>query len=254
MFTLMADSELQEWMFKDFNYSAWLWASGNSLLNLFDRLGTNPYKARQIYVALTDRLLRKIPGPHQQVMDTWPKWSQAKSPPVLEDTKNNYPNAKWKPPKQVSKPKAPVAPKIEIPETEPVISKSPEGPTLREQPVADPPTKEKLLEMPVVKESLSLEALPQSSVDVPTIQDAVPNVLPGTDIEVAPSNALKGPIRFNTLSIQTAANKVGDIVYIPMVGQPELLALAESDDGISTVSEEPSLDLDAAMAGINGIY
>ena len=39
-----------------------------------------------------------------------------------------------------------------------------------------------------------------------------------------------------------------------MVGRPELLAFAESDDGISTVSEEPSLDLDAAMAGINGIH
>ena len=43
------------------NYSAWLWAT-DSLLNLFEGLGTNPYKARQIYVALTDNF-EKNPWP-----------------------------------------------------------------------------------------------------------------------------------------------------------------------------------------------
>jgi hypothetical protein len=31
MFALAASKELQEWMFKDFNYAAWLWVKGKIL-------------------------------------------------------------------------------------------------------------------------------------------------------------------------------------------------------------------------------
>jgi hypothetical protein len=38
MFALSMNEELQEWMFKDFNYAAWLWVKGKDSLNLMANL------------------------------------------------------------------------------------------------------------------------------------------------------------------------------------------------------------------------
>src|SRR5437762_1858513 len=54
----------------------------------------DPYEARKIYVKLADKILKGIPGPHLATMDTWPKWSAKKSPPVPGGL---YPNPKYRP-------------------------------------------------------------------------------------------------------------------------------------------------------------
>jgi len=47
----------------------------------------NPYAARQKYVELADRLLRAIPGDHQNQMSKWHTWDLSQSPPLP-----GYPN------------------------------------------------------------------------------------------------------------------------------------------------------------------
>jgi hypothetical protein len=248
--SLYFSDDLQEWMFKDFIYSAWAWARGNIILNTYsDRLDVDPYKARKLYVPLADRLLKGIPGPHQEVMDSWPQWDASKSPPVLEDTKNRYPNPKWRPIKELSQPKVPAKPKVEVPPSQPVLSKSLEGPTLLNQPIADASTKGKLNERPDINEP---RAPPQAAINVPTILEAHPN-LSKTNIQMPASDAPFAPVRSGALSIHPATSKVVEVLP-PMVGGLQGGSdLAVPGDVISTVSEESSFDIDAALAGIQGI-
>ena len=67
------------------------------------------------------------------------------------------------------------------------------------------------------------------------------------------SDALFAPARSGALSIHPATSKVAEVLP-PMVGRLQGGSdVAVSDDVISSVSEESSFDIDAALAGIQGI-
>ena len=53
--------------------------------------------ARGMYVASADQILETIPGRHHGVIDTWPKWSSKRSPPIPGGL---YPNPKYIPAKK----------------------------------------------------------------------------------------------------------------------------------------------------------
>jgi hypothetical protein len=250
---LIINKDLQEWMFRDFIYSAWAWAKGNIIPNTcFDRIDVDPYKARRLYVPLADKLLKRIPGPHQRVMDSWPPWDASKSPPVLEDTKNRYPNPKWRPIKELSQPKVPAKPKVEVPPSQPALSKSPDGPTLLNQPITDASTKGKLNGRPDINRPQALEAPPQAAINVPAILEVHLNLLPKTNIQMPVSDAPFAPVRSGGLSIHPATRKVVEVLP-PMVGGLQGGSNLAAPGDVISVSEESSFDIDAALAGIQGI-
>ena len=209
-----------------------------------DRIDTDPYDARRIYVTLADKLLKWIPGRHRAVMHKWPKWNPQNSPPVPGGL---YSNPKWKPPPELTKPKAPALPKTAAPEVPaiqpPARSESPEGPTLMEQPIPDPPAKDQTLAIPDVKAPKPLN-LPQDSVKAPLAVGGLPVA------DRVKSDVLIGPIKPDG---PPTKSKLGDILPIPAIKEPPKQEVVESDDVVSTVSEESSLDLSVAMAGLEGI-
>jgi hypothetical protein len=156
---------------------------------------------------LADKILKKIPGPHQAVMDKWPKWSQKNSPPIPGGL---YPNPKWKPQPQLTKPKVQDIPKAGVPKVEASAirpapgSESPEGPTLLEQPFTNPPEEGRTLPIP---------------------QSKAPKYL-----------------KPNAAALR-----------VPALEETQAYEIAMSDDGVSTISEESSLDLNAAMAAVKGM-
>jgi len=106
-------------------------------------------------------------------MDSWPQWDASKSPPVLEDTINRYPNPKWRPIKELSQPNVPAKPKVGVPPPQPVISKSTEGPTLLNQPIADASKNVKLIERPDINKPQVLKAPTQTAINVPAILEVI---------------------------------------------------------------------------------
>jgi hypothetical protein len=89
---LLSSAELQEWMVKDFNWAAWMYVKGQPSRMYID-VDTDVYIARKAYIKLADKLLANIPGPHLEVMKTWPKFNMMNSP---EPPCGHYPNIRMR--------------------------------------------------------------------------------------------------------------------------------------------------------------
>jgi len=220
-----------------------------------------------MYIKLSDEILKKIPGPHLEVMDKWPKWSNKGSPPVPGGL---YPNPKYVPgykPKQRSKTK-PVKPKPEIPKKQPAVSGSPEGPTLVEKPVPSGLREGTItvdgvsVEIKAVEESPAKEMLPDYPADGPSnegqvnglqatedstkIPDPVPLLPPQPGIKLPDSAPIQEPLSSTALPVQSSEVDVKEML-LPLSG-------AEAPDEIASVtSSSESLNLEAAMGEIKGL-
>ena len=224
-----------------------------------------------MYVKLSDPILKEIPGPHLEVMDTWPKWSNKGSPSVPGGL---YPNAKYVPgykPKERTKAQ-PVRAKEDTPKQQPAISASPgEGPTLADKPVSavtkdetqaigDVPVQNQAIEESPAKGMLvdvPLNGQPDEIVGeeenvaedsrVPIVEIPEPAALvPQTDIELPVSPLGPEPLSPAVLPIQPAGGDVKGLLLRPPA--------AEAVDEIASVTtSSESLDLDAAMAEIKGL-
>ena len=227
--------------------------------------------ARAMYVALADQILKAIPGPHLEVMDTWPKWSQKGSPSVPGGL---YPNAKYVPgykPKERTNAK-PVLAEDGSTKQQPAISGSVgEGPTLVDKPVPavtkdqtqmigdapapneaaeEVPAKGMLLDTPlkeqpdeiVVAEEHTAEDSQAPIAEIPELAALVPQ----SDIEPPTSAPIHEPLSSAALPVQSAEGDVKGLLLPPPA--------AEAGDEIaSVISSSESLDLDAAMAEIKGL-
>ena len=197
--------------------------------------------------------MKRIPGPHLAVMDKWPKWSIKNSPPIPGGL---YPNPKWKPQSQSTKPKVPddpkqEGPKLEVPAVQPAAgSHSPEGPTLLEQPLTNPPEGGKTLPIAEAKVPNLLKP-PQDSIHTPLNLEVHP--VHGANLGSSNSDKLIGPLKPNIPSSLTTTGKLGDILPVAAIEGPKPHAVVGYDDTASTISEESSLDLNAVMAGVKGI-
>jgi hypothetical protein len=224
-----------------------------------------------MYVKLADPILKEIPGPHLEVMDTWPKWSHKGSPSVPGDL---YPNAKYVPgykPKERTKAQ-PVLAKEDISNQQPAISASPgEGPTLFDKPVPaatkdetqaigdvpvqnqaieESPAKGMLVDVPVNARPDEIvvedENVPEDSrvpmVEIPELAAVVPQM----DVELPVSAPAPEPPSPAALPLQPAGGDVKGLLLPPPA--------AEAVDEIASVTtSSESLDLDAAMAEIKGL-
>ena len=161
-------------------------------------------------------------------MNTWPKWSLKKSPPVFGGL---YPNPKYEP---LAEPRV-----VEQTQPQPVISDSPEGPTLAEHPFIEPST--------------DLKTFP--------ILDANEPQLPGAEIQLSgsgttPLNALPEPkiVESNLdILLDSEEPKLSYVEPLAIDGRGitgHLLENAVHEDTTSVVS---SIDMADAMAGIKGI-
>jgi hypothetical protein len=224
-----------------------------------------------LYVKLSDLILKEIPGPHLEVMDTWPKWSNRGSPSVPGGL---YPNEKYVPgykPKERTKAQ-PVRAKEDTPKQQPAISASPgEGPTLVDKPVPAV-TKEEtqaIGDVPVQNQAIEESPAKAMLVDVPVngqpeeivdeeesvAEDSrVPNVeipelaalVPQTDVEPPASPLGPEPLSPAVLPVQPEGGVVKGLLLPPPA--------AEAVDEIASVTtSSESLDLDAAMAEIKGL-
>lgn len=223
-----------------------------------------------MYIKLSDQILKAIPGPHLEEMDTWPKFSFKGSPPVPG---NLYPNPKYVPgykPKERSKAKS-VAPKQEIAKKEPAISESPEGPTLVDKPVPsaakdgtqmidDLPAEVKTLDESPAKEMLA-DVLADGEPEENMVEGAqvtensnepfaglpvLGPLPPQTEIELLDSGPIPEPLSSNVLPVQPEEEEVKGL----LLPAPE----AEAVDEIASVtSSSESLDVDAAMGEIKGL-
>lgn len=209
-------------------------------MNLSNLIDTDPYTARKAYVAIADQLLRKIPGEHHQVMDSWPKWQRAKSPPPPG---GNYPNRAWE------KANSPKPPKVDQAKPEPVQGNA-DGPTLRERPIQKITADEQHLPLPAVenKRPLLLEAS-EAQVGEPAIappvkiENTVPEVSGDAVIPETSISSVQGP-----LMIEAAPD--GPEMEPVDATNPEI---AVAEDKLSSAEAESSVDPADVFAGIKGI-
>lgn len=178
-----------------------------------------------MYVLLADKLLRKIPGPHLEVMDSWPTWSRRKSPPLQGGL---YLNPKWKPPgtKKVRPPKPPPA----------QVAAISGGPTS--------------MEIPVV-----LEDAPKSlpSVEQPALLEGAPLSSHGSVKNAAPAGLLESSGSVHVAAILDAVEPNVDISARPMI-EPQYDEEFDSEDAYSSISsEEPMLKMADPFAAIKGL-
>ena len=180
-------------------------------------------------------------------MDKWPKWSQKNSPPVPGGL---YPNPKWKPQPQLTKSKVQDIPKAEVPAIQPAPgSESPEGPTLLDQPLTNPPGEGKMLPIPEVK-APKLFKPSQNLIDTPLALEVLP--VHSADLGLN-SDELIGPVKPNAPSLPSTTSNLRGLLAVPAVEETPAHEIVVSDDAVSTISEESSLDLSVAMAEVKGI-
>ena len=174
----------------------------------------DPYEARKIYVKLADKILKGIPGPHLATMDTWPKWSAKKFPPVPGGL---YPNPKYRP--------EPLLPPTNG--EDPVHVSLSHGPTLLSQRISGLPGEAKTIAPSDTKVPMILG--PNKGTTETT--NVFPKVDPGAE-----------RVRLDTLNEYI---KLGADV-------PKISQFHVPGDAISTSSEDVSVDLSVAMAEFEG--
>ena len=91
----------------------------------------------------------------------------------------------------------------------------------------------------------------QDSVKIPLAVEALP--VPYTPLDKLKSDEPIGAITPSAPPLPSTKTGLGDILPIPAIKEPVKQEIVESDDVVSTVSEESSLDLSVAMAGLEGI-
>lgn len=211
-------------------------------MNSSNLIDTDPYTARRAYVTMADKLLKKIPGNHLQVMDSWPKYEKAKSPPPPG---GRYPNRSWE------KANAPRPPKASQAEIAPVVQEGVEGPTLRE-PVAPKITAgEEKLSLPATedKQPLLLEA-PEAQVVEPVInppvaaENMVAEVVGDAIVPETSSPSAQG-----SLMIEAAPEGL----QVEQVDTTKSDVVAVAADSSISAEAESSVDLSDVFAGIKGI-
>jgi hypothetical protein len=200
-------------------------------------IDTDPYKARKMYVAAADGLLRRIPGPHLEVMNTWPQWDQAKSPPP--------PGGQYLNPLYASE-----APKlIQLP-AQPVVEKFTEGPTLPEQPrqLPEPTTihGNLLLPAPETEKPLLVEG-PEVHIGGPSVK---PHII---EENLVPDNSGEGIIYRESSPSVVGALTIEAAPKIPQL-ETKPPAIAAPIHRISgAVDDASSLNLSAEFGSIKGI-
>jgi hypothetical protein len=187
-----------------------------------------------LYIKYADQLLREIPGPHLEVMETWPKWDQSKSPPP--------PGGQYLNPLYV-----PEAPKLILPPAVPVVEEIGEGPTFMEQPSQEPTTEREslLLPAPRNKQPLLLEGtevhIVEPSVHIPITEESLVPDISGEGI----AHKASSPSVVGSLMIEAAPE---DPELVQLETMPPVIAAPI--DHISKVEEASSLDDFGAIKGI----